>query len=188
MEYCAEEDTSCRVSVLVKEYRKAYMNELNNYYTLYNQYMQHRSDASADKEWKTSYAENTLRPKIEESRNALNTILFQLKEIITFMSNKVERSRHDVERIGTVIQYKTNELQTVSSKIGTMKAELDSKQRQVSFTEERNRNRKIMMIVLVLVNLFLVVLFYYYFIADSEPTANGIELNKNQMTEMSESF
>jgi hypothetical protein len=175
MENCQEGDGICNTRRTLEWCRKRYVELLNEYYDLYNKYIAYKTDTSADKEWKISYAENTLRYNIESARTNLNWILFIIQGITNYMSTIVNVVKQNVADSEAEILSKSDVLVNLNYKVDMMKAELESKERQVSFTEERNRNRKIMMIALVLVNLFLVVLFYYYFIADSEPI--GIEVS-----------
>lgn len=163
---CPEGDIVCFYSWLVGLVRKLYTNELNNYYNLYNKYIEYKTDTSADKQWKISYAENTIRNQIERSRSDLNELLRYLQKATVEMSNNVDKTKLEVNSSSGIIREKTSLLNELNTNIEIMSMELESKQRQVSFTEERTRSRKITTIVLVIVNLLFVALFYYYFIMD----------------------
>ena len=164
MSSLSECDATCQRKQNIQRLRNLYNQELDNYYNAYNQYIQYKTDNSAERAWKQTYADNTLRPQVEEINGRLNTILNDVKRNIQNMESQIREQEGNVSKYNQEIGNKMRSLYELSTNIEKTKKELDSKYRQVGFTQERNRSRKVMMIALVLVNALLVVLFYYYFI------------------------
>ena len=72
-------DIECQREKNINKLREMYNKDLDSYYATYNKYLQYKYNKGRDRAWKKTYAENTLKPKVEAINRRLNTILEELK-------------------------------------------------------------------------------------------------------------
>ena len=149
-------DYTCQRKKNIKKLKDMYETGLTKYYTAYNQYLQHKYDRSSNRAWKRMYAEKTLRPKVENLNNYLNTILTNMKNnirkssgIISGQSKKINMSRDEINKKNFTIKKQDEDIERSN-------VDLISKTRQIGFTAERNTYRRNMIVALLIINILIV--------------------------------
>jgi len=162
MESCNYE---CQRKKNISKLRDLYNKELDSYRQSYNKYMEYKYDTSNDKEWKLTYAENTLRPQVEQSNARLNNILEELKRNIMETEQLIRKQEGEVKLKNSEIYRKNKLLEEQDQKIISNSNELLSKDKQVQFTLERNKYRRWVMMGLITTDIALIAMFYKYYMA-----------------------
>jgi hypothetical protein len=127
--------------------------------------MEYKFDTSSEKEWKLTYAENTLRPQVEQSNARLNNILEELKRNIQETEELIKAQEKQVKSKNSEIYRKNKLLEEQDKTIITNSNELLSKDKQVQFTLERNKYRRWVMLGLITTDVALIALFYKYYMS-----------------------
>ena len=107
------------------------------------------------------------RDQINASNAAANTAQINLTNHIDSLSNSNANTNSQVDTTGnnlvlrqTEIQKNNNDIMNQDSNINKLNISLLSKERQIEYTNERNRNRRIMVAVLIIINLVLIFVAY----------------------------
>lgn len=154
-------DFECQRNENVQKLRTLYNTELEKYYKTYVQYIQYKFDTGKDRQYKTNYAENTIKPKVEKINKNLNKILESLKSNIADTESIIDDHERNINNKTNLINKRNNLISNQDNKIESGNNEIISRNRQVEFTEERTRYRQIMIITLIIVNVLLASGLYY---------------------------
>lgn len=148
-------DFECQRNENIQKLRESYNSELKKYYDTYVKYIQFKFETGKDRAYKNRYADNTLKPMISQINSRLNSILSSLKKNIEKTDRTIEDHERNINNKTNLIHKRNNVIAHQDKKIEQSNDELVSRNRQIEFTEERNRYRLIMIILLVFVNLLL---------------------------------
>ena len=136
-------DFECQREKNINKLREMYNKDLDNYYQTYNKYLQYKYSKDRNRHWKRTYADGTLKPKVEAINQRLNNLNIAVQSKTDFIHRKnknIELQDHEINR---------NDL------------ELKSKKRQIDYNMSRISYRRMMLIFLVLVNIVLASAFFY---------------------------
>ena len=148
-------DFECQRNENIQKLRESYNSELKKYYDIYVKYIQFKFETGKDRAYKNKYADNTLKPMISKTNAKLNRILSSLKNNIKNTDKTIEDHERNINNKTSLIHKRNNVIAHQDKKIEQSNDELVSRNRQIEFTEERNRYRLMMIILLVFVNLLL---------------------------------
>jgi uncharacterized protein (DUF3084 family) len=148
-------DFECQRNENIQKLRESYNSELKKYYDTYVKYIQYKFETGKDRAYKNNYAESTLKPMINKINIRLNNILSSLKTNIKETDLTIEDHERNINNKTDLIHKRNNVISQQDKQIANSNDEIVSRNRQIEFTEERNRYRLIMIILLVLVNLVL---------------------------------
>lgn len=148
-------DYICQKKKKINKMREVYETTIKKYYDAYNLYLQYKYDKSSERAWKKNYAETTLRPKVEKINNELNSILENVKTNINDTSEIITKQAANIDNSTESIHRKNRLIHDQDKTIRDTNLSLLSKNRQISFTKERNNYRIIMLVILVVVNILI---------------------------------
>uniref|UniRef100_A0A6C0JCE7 Uncharacterized protein n=1 Tax=viral metagenome TaxID=1070528 RepID=A0A6C0JCE7_9ZZZZ len=148
-------DYECQRSKNVNSLRDVYNKELENYYNLYQKYIQYKYDTSKNRRYKMSQAESVIKPKINTSHSKLNEIINTLKTNIGNTESIINDHKMNIDNKTNLIYKRNEKINEQDKKISEGNQELLSRNRQVEFTTERTRYRRIMICILIAINLIL---------------------------------
>ena len=148
-------DFECQRNENIQQLRNLYDNELKKYYETYVKYINYKFDTSRNRQYKLNYAESTIKPQVQAINRKLNKILNTLKSNIAETETVINDHERNINNKGNLINKRNNVISKQDTKIEDGNNEILSRNRQVEFTEERNRYRKIMIITLIIVNILL---------------------------------
>ena len=149
---CDTTDTACTARAEdVANWTKTYHEERDKYIRAYRNYLEKAlkgETATTEKEtMQTAHDVITDHLKDLSDNNDLNN------QTLSDRANEVKASETRVQRNNTNIKNQDNNIHKLN-------ISLLSKERQIEYTNERNRNRRIMVAVLIIINLILIFVAY----------------------------
>lgn len=150
-------DFSCQRKQNMNRLQDTYDKELDVYFKNYGTYIEYKNATGPNKEWKRKIAKSKYLPLIVTSNNKLNKILSELKDGIKKTESMINEQTLNVQGQTDTIRAKNSKIDDQMDIINHRNKELVSKDRQLTFSTERNRYRRISLLVLVLVNILLVI-------------------------------
>lgn len=149
---CNTNDEACKARARdVAAWTETYHTERDRYIRAYSNYLKRAlkgETATTEKEtMKTAHDAITLHLKDLSDNNELNS------QTLSEKSDEVKKSEERVQRNNTNIKNQDNNIHKLN-------ISLLSKERQIEYTNERNRNRRIMVAVLIIINLILIFVAY----------------------------
>ena len=154
-------DFECQRQTNLGKLKDLYMIQLERYNRAFNAYLTEANNLDTNG--------NPRRPHLVRSHNnsaralkmKLDAILESLGNNIAHTDELLAQQSADVAVHNDEIHRKNRLISEQDSGIKDNNLEVLSKDRQIAFTQERNRYRRVMIISLVIINLLLVGLFYY---------------------------
>ena len=108
-----------------------------------------------------------LKDNVGTTYNALQDHLTVLKNHNQTISTSIGADAASIGNNEQIINSNNARIMNQDSDINKLNISLVSKERQISYTTERNRNRRIMIAILILVNIILLAAAYFIYTADS---------------------
>lgn len=149
---CNTNDDACKEREdEITRWADDYKRDREAYIGAYKDYLkQTLSGKNADNE-KT--AMDTALTQVKSTLNRLNNNNALNSETLLDKSNQIRLSEESVQR-------NNNNIKNQDNNIHKLNISLLSKERQIEYTNERNRNRRIMVAVLIIINLVLIFVAY----------------------------
>lgn len=154
-------DFECQREKNINKLREMYNKDLDNYYQTYNKFLQYKYSKDRNRHWKRTYANGTLKPKVEAINRRLNKILEELKKNIKSTEGIIKEQDRAVQSKTDFIHRKNKNIELQDHEINRNDLELKSKKRQIDYNMSRISYRRMMLILLVVINIVLGGAFFY---------------------------
>ena len=104
-----------------------------------------------------------LKTDVGETYNALQDHMSVIKKLNQTISTSIGADATSISNNEQIINSNNARIMNQDSDINKLNISLVSKERQISYTTERNRNRRIMIAILILVNIILLAAAYFIY-------------------------
>tara|TARA_B100000575_G_scaffold292631_1_gene301574 strand:+ start:4149 stop:4643 length:495 start_codon:yes stop_codon:yes gene_type:complete len=152
----------CERDKNIAKLKDLYLVELDNYDAKYKEYV--------EAEFKTGpqvnqyqIKANNLWKELSKINNNLNKILKSIKTNIQSTSNTISNQSENIISRTNEIHQKNKKIDIQDKDIVKINSKLNSKNRQLEFTKERNKYRLIMIGILITVNIVLIAFIIKYY-------------------------
>jgi len=156
---CDANNAQCRTRMdMLNTWKQTYMTNKGTYLAALEDYLKEKLSP-------TPSANNlkNLQNNVKSSYNTLQDHLGQIKTLNGTISTSLGADAASINNNEHVINSNNARIMNQDSDINKLNISLVSKERQISYTTERNRNRRIMIAVLILINIILLGLAYYIY-------------------------
>lgn len=153
---CNQNNTVCESRVtVINAWTDEYQKLRNEYMNAYKAYLEDTlaGNTPNNETRKREESMKTAQKKIQDHLADLNDNNKLNNQTIQEMTNQLDNQT-------TNIQTRNNDISNQNLNINKLNISLLSKERQIEYTNERNRNRRIMVAVLIIINLILISVAY----------------------------
>lgn len=167
-------DIDCQRRTTLEKLRAKYNEQLQEYNKLLLTFQSYKSTKTPQDSWKQTYADNTLRPQIENNSQQLSDTLSVLRDNINKMEIEMNALEDKTKRTSVNIDRNINFVEAQKMQMQDLESDKLTREKQVEFSKEKLNITKRNLIVLVIVDIILAGLVIYFIYSNLATAVSSI--------------
>lgn len=170
-------DVECQRRSALEKLRVKYNQQLQEYNQLLLTFQSYKSSKLPQDSWKQTYADNTLRPKIETNSEQLSETLSTLRDNINKMEIEMNTLEDKTKRTSINIDRNINFVELQNTEIQNLQNDKLTREKQVEFSKDKLNITKRNLIILIIIDIILVCLVVYLLYTNLSTAVSAISEN-----------